>query len=221
MASSSGDLSAWSAVKNEPDLMVERSSALVGGFSLWTFADDTAPRYVTDWTPVDEREVHVRFAFDPNGLTMLDGRSHVIFQALAGASKVVARVEMRYKSLHYEVRSGILTDANRWVNTSWFTVEDAPQVIELEWRAASYPDSSDGRLGMWINDAPTEIRDGIANPNSLVDLVRWGLVAGVDTGTLGSMTFDAFESRRLSHIGLPGEEPTPMPSGTPTKTPTP
>ncbi len=168
-----------------------------------------------------EREVHVRFIFDPNGLTMLDGRSHVIFQALAGASKVVARVEMRYKSLHYGVRSGILTDANRWVNTSWFTVEDAPQVIELEWRAASYPDSSDGRLGMWINDAPSEIRDGIANPNSLVDLVRWGLVAGVDTGTLGSMTFDAFESRRLGHIGLPGEEPTPMPSGTPTPTATP
>ena len=117
--------------------MVERSSALVGGFSLWTIADDTAPRYVTDWSPVAEKEYHVRFAFDPNGLTMLDGRSHVIFQALAGASKVVARVEMRYKALRYEVRSGILTDANRWVNTSWFTVEDAPQVIELEWRAAS------------------------------------------------------------------------------------
>ena len=125
---------------------------------------------------------------------------------------------MCYKALHYEVRSGILTDANRWVNTSWFIVEDAPQVIELEWRAASSLDSSDGRLGMWINDAPSEFRDGIANPNSRVDLVRWGLVSGVDTGTLGSMTFDAFESRRSSHIGLPGEEPTPMPSGTPTAT---
>jgi hypothetical protein len=128
---------------------------------------------------------------------------------------------MRYKSLNYEVRSGILIDANQWVNTSWFTVEDAPQVIELKWRAASDPDSSDGRLGTWINDAPSETRDGIPNPNSRVDLVRWGLVAGVDTGTLGSMELDAFESRRSSHIGLPGEEPTPMPSGTPTATTTP
>ncbi len=128
---------------------------------------------------------------------------------------------MRYKSLHYELRSGILTDANRWVNTSWFTVEDAPQVIELEWRAASSPDSPDGRLGMWINDAPSDIREGIANPASVVDLVRWGLVAGVDAGTLGSVAFDAFESRRTSHIGLPAEEPTPMPSGTPTMTPAP
>ena len=128
---------------------------------------------------------------------------------------------MRYKALHYEVRSGILTDANQWVNTSWYSIDDAPHVIELEWRAASYPDSADGRLGMWINDAPSEIRVGIANPASVVDLVRWGLVAGVDSGTMGSVTFDAFESRRLSYIGLPGEEPTPMPSGTPTTTPTP
>ncbi len=51
----SGDLSAWSARKNEPDLMVERSSALIGGFGLQTVADDTAPRYVTDWSP-DGRE---------------------------------------------------------------------------------------------------------------------------------------------------------------------
>lgn len=115
------------------------------------------------------------------------------------------------------MRSGILTDSNRWVNTGW-SIDDAPQVMEPEWHAASFLDSSDGRLGMWINDAPIEIRDGIVNPNSRVDLVRWGLVSGVDIGTVGSMTFDAFESRRLSHIGLPGEEPTPEPSGTPTAT---
>jgi hypothetical protein len=128
---------------------------------------------------------------------------------------------MRYKSLHYEVRSGILTDANRWVNTGWWSIDDAPQVMEPEWHAASNPASADGRLVMWINEVQSETRERIANYSLSVDLVRLGLVAGVDTGTLGTMNLDAFESRRYSYIGLPGEEPTPIPSGTPTTTPTP
>jgi hypothetical protein len=69
---------------------------------------------------------------------------------------------------------------------------------------------------MWINDAPSKSEDRNPACGGLV----LGLVAGVDTGTLGSLEFDAFD-RALSHIGLPGEEPTPMPSGTPTTTPTP
>ena len=116
------------------------------------------------------------------------------------------------------MRSGILTDANQWVNTSWWYVDDAPQVMELEWREATDPSSADGRLVMWINEVQSETREGIANFNLSVDLVRLGLVDGVDTGTLGTMNFDAFESRRYSYIGLPGEEPTPIPSGTPTVT---
>ena len=129
-----GGLSAWSARKNEGDLLVNNGSALAGGYGLEAIADDTAPRYVTDWSPVAEKEYHVRFAFDPNSLTMLDGRSHVIFQALSGSSKVIARVELRYKSLNYELRSGVLTDANQWVNTGWWYIDDGPQVIELDWR---------------------------------------------------------------------------------------
>jgi hypothetical protein len=200
----SGGLSTWSARKNDGDLLVNNGSALVGVYGLEAIADDTAPRYLTDWGPVAEKEYHVRFAFDPNGLTMLDGRSHVIFQALSGSSKVIARVELRYKSLNYELRSGVLTDANQWVNTGWWYIDDGPQVIELDWRGARFPWTPDGSLTMWINEEQSERRDGIANGSLSVDLVRLGLVAGIDTGTLGSMSFDAFESRRTSHIGMPG-----------------
>ncbi len=112
---------------------------------------------------------------------------------------------MRYKSLDYEARSGSLTDANPWVNTSRWHVEDAPQVMELEWYSASSPASADGRLVMWINEVQSETRQGIANFSLSVDLMRLDLVAGVDTGTLGTMNIDAFESRRYSSIGLPGE----------------
>jgi hypothetical protein len=217
----SGELSAWSARKNEADLMVSTSAALVGEYGLEAIADDTAPRYVTDWSPVAEKEYHVRFAFDPNSLTMLDGRSHVIFQVLSGSSKVIARVELRYKSLNYELRSGVLTDANQWVNTGWWYIDDGPQVIELDWRGARFPWTPDGSLTMWINEEQSESREGIANSLLQVDLAQMGLVAGVDSGTLGSMRFDAFESRRGSHIGLPDDLATPEPTATATQTSTP
>ena len=118
---------------------------------------------------------------------------------------------MRYKSLNYEVRSGILTDAVRWVNTGWWYIDVAPQVVELEWKAASDLASADGRLVMWINEVQSESREGIANSTARVDQARLGLVSGVASGTLGAMIFDAFESRRCTHIGLPGADPTPMP----------
>ena len=216
----SGSLSAWSARKNEGDLLVNGDSALAGGYGLEAIADDTAPRYVTDWSPMAEKEYHVRFVFDPNSLTMLDARSHVMFQALSGSSKVIARVELRYKSLNYELRSGVLTDANQWLNTGWWYIDDGPQVIELDWRAASRPDTSDGSLTMRINEEPAEILDGIYNSLQQVDLAQLGLVVGVDSGTLGSMRFDAFESRRWGHIGLPDDLATPVPTGTQTGTPT-
>lgn len=214
----SGGLYAWSALKNEGDLLVNNGSALAGGYGLEAIADDTAPRYVTDWSPVAEKEYHVRFVFDPNSLTMLDGRSHVIFQAQSGSSKAIARVELRYKSLDYELRSGVLTDANQWINTGWWYIDDGPQVIELDWRSARFPWSPDGSLTMWINEEQSESRDGIANSQLQVNLAQMGLVAGVDSGTLGSMRFDAFESRRWGHIGLPDDLATPEPTGTPTGT---
>jgi len=43
----------------------------------------------------------------------------------------------------------------------------------------------------------------VRNDGLRVDLVRLGAVAGLDSGTLGSMYFDALESRRETHIGPP------------------
>ena len=51
---------------------------------------------------------------------------------------------MRTKSLNYGLRSGVLTDANQWVNTGWWYIDYGLQVIELERRAASDPAMADG-----------------------------------------------------------------------------
>jgi hypothetical protein len=198
----SGDFAAWSAVKGSGDLSVTSAAALDGTRGLEAVINDTAPLYVTDWSPFSEREYHARFVFDPNGLTMLDGRSHFIFQALQGSAKVVARVEVRYKSGNYETRAGLLADLGGWANTSWWPIDDDPQVIEIRWKASDDA-TQNGALTLWINDVEVEHLGGIDNRNQQIDLARLGVVAGVDGGTFGSTYFDAFESRRQSHIGPP------------------
>jgi hypothetical protein len=174
-----------------------------GDFGLEAVLDDTVPLFVTDWSPVAEPEYRARFLFDPNTLVMLDGRAHYIFQALMGSSQVLARVEVRYKSGNYELRSGIISEGTGWVNTSWWYITDGPQTIEIGWRASASAEIPDGSLTMRINEVQSESRVGIRNDNQRIDFIRWGAVAGIDAGTLGSMYFDAFESRRETYIGPP------------------
>jgi hypothetical protein len=199
----SGDLAAWSAVNGNGDLPVTAEAAMVGAYGMETVINDTALLYVTDWSPFAEKQYRARFVVDANSLAMLDGRSHVVFQALTGSSKAVARVELRFKSGNYEIRAGLLSDANQWINTSWWYIDDGPQTVELHWWAASSSGSPDGGLTMWINQIQSETRGNVENFGLQVDFVRLGIVAGVDAGTLGSMYFDAFDSHRETPIGLP------------------
>jgi hypothetical protein len=77
-----------------------------------------------------------------------------------------------------------------------------PTGDRIRWKASG-DINQDGALTLWINDVETEHLGGIDNRSQVIDLARWGAVAGVDVGTLGSMYFDAFESRRGTHIGPP------------------
>ena len=198
----SADVSAWSAVKSDGDLLVTGAAALDGAVGLEAVIDGTTPLYVTDWSPVAEREYRARFLFDTNGLAMLDGRSHYIFQALMGSSQVVARVELRYKGGSYQVRYGVSDEVERWRNTAWWPISDGPHAVEVLWKASTQI-PVDGVLSLWIDRVEIESQGSIYNLNQQVDLVRLGAVTGIDSGTLGSMYFDAFESRREAHIGPP------------------
>jgi len=198
-----GNLSAWSAVNNGADLSASAAAALNLSYGLKARIDDTATRFVTDWSPSAEKEIHVRFLFDPNSIVMLDGRSHHIFQALMGTSTVVARIELRYNEVSYQIRAGLLDDASGWRNTSWSTISNGPHSLEIAWHTATEEVSLDGQLALWIDGVEVETQYNINNPSLQIDFVRLGAVAGVDSGTLGSLFFDAFEARRLSVIGPP------------------
>jgi hypothetical protein len=197
-----GDLSAWSEVRSDGDLSVRTSAALEGAYGMKVLVDDTSPLYVTDWSPFGEEQYRSRFAFDPNSLTMLDGRSHFIFQAIQGSAKVVARVEFRFKSGAYQLRAAAWDESGSWRNTSWWNIDDAPHVVELLWKApAGFP--ADGVMSLWLDGVEVERQEAVYSVGLQINFVRLGAVAGLDNGTHGSMYFDAFESRRETYIGPP------------------
>jgi hypothetical protein len=110
-------------------------------------------------------------------------------------------VEFRNFSGAYQIRAKVLNDSSAFVNTNWFPVSDAPHVIELDWRAATAVGANNGGLTLWIDGAQQADLANVDNDTWRIDRIRLGAVAGVDTGTRGTVYFDAFESRRQTYIG--------------------
>ena len=93
--------------------------------------------YLTDDTPTAEPRYRARFYFDPNSIAMVSGNAHYLFYGYSGASKVVLRVEFRFSSGKYQLRAALLDDGTTWKNSAWFTISDAPHVVEFDWQAAT------------------------------------------------------------------------------------
>src|SRR5574341_325255 len=101
----------------------------------------------------------------------------------------------------YQIRGNIRNDSNGWTNTSWFTISDAPHYVEFDWKASTAQGANNGYLTLWIDGTQQANLTGVDNDTRKIDLIRWGAVDGIDTGTRGTYYFDAFESRRSTYIG--------------------
>lgn len=195
----SGNLSAWtSSVTDGGDLSVQASAALTGSFGLQALLDDNVALYVTDDRPASERSYQARFRFHPHGLTMANGDSHFIFYGYTGASIPVLRLELRFAAGAYQLRSGLRTDGNTWITSSaWFPISNAPHQLELNWWAATANGANDGALTLLIDGGQKANLLGVDNDTRRIDRVRLGAIAGIDAGSRGSYSFDAFTARRL------------------------
>ncbi len=156
--------------------------------------DDTAPRFLVDWTPASERAYSAHFRFDPNSLAMLEGRSHAIFLAIGGSSEPVARIELRFRTGAYWIRGIVRTNGSGWITGAWAPISDGPHHIDLEWTSAT--SGFDGSFLVRIDGAQVTGMPTVENAGYRIDLIRLGAVAGIDSGTLGSMYFDDFELHR-------------------------
>jgi len=198
----SGNLSRWSSSKTDSgDLSVSASVALVGSNGLQAVLDDNVAIYVTDDTPTAEPRYRARFYFDPNSIPMVSGDNHYIFYGYSGSSTVVMRVQFRFSNGSYQLRAALRNDAATWTNTGWFTINDAPHPIELDWKAATAAGANNGSLTLWIDGAQRANMTGVDNDTRRIDRMRLGAIAGIDTRTRGTYYFDAFESRRQTSIG--------------------
>jgi hypothetical protein len=80
-------------------------------------------------------------------------------------------------------------------------INNAANMIELDWRASTGAGANNGGLTLWINGVQKANITGVDNDTRRIDRIRLGAVSGVDTGTRGTYYFDAFESRRMTYIG--------------------
>jgi hypothetical protein len=198
----SGNFSAWSSsVADSGDLSVTTAAALVGARGAHAGLDDNNAIYLTDDRPNAEPRYRARFYFDPNTLSMGNNDQHSILVGYVGASTQVVRVEFRRSAGQYQVRGSLRNDASAWTSTSWFTLSDAPHVLEIDWRASTGAGANNGGLTFWLDGAQRANLTGIDNDTRRIDRVRLGATGGIDTGTRGAYYFDAFESRRATYIG--------------------
>lgn len=87
------------------------------------------------------------------------------------------------------------------MNTAWFTLGDQPHSIELDWQAASAAGANNGQATLWVDGVQVGSVTGVDNDTRRMEQASLGPVSGIDTGTQGTMYFDAFESRRQTPIG--------------------
>jgi hypothetical protein len=151
---------------------------------------------VTDDSPDGETHYRARFYFDPNGITMAERDTHILFSGYQGTATTVLVVEFRINNGSYQLRSYTWDDAGSPHITSWITINDASHFIELDWQAAA-----NGSLSFWIDGIKSGELTGIDNDMRVIDRVRLGAVGGLDAGTGGTYYFDAFKSVRQSYIG--------------------
>ncbi len=198
----SGDLSAWPYPNTDGgDLSVSPSAALAGSQGMQVVINNNNPMYVADDRPESETHYRARFYFDPNGIAMASGNAHYLFSGLMGSTIEVVRLNFRYSSGAYQLSGIVLNDNSNSINTSWFTLSDAPHVIELEWQASSAAGANNGVLRLWLDGTQIADLTNIDNDTQRIDLTVLGPYSGIDTGTRGTYFIDAFESRRDTYIG--------------------
>jgi hypothetical protein len=133
---------------------------------------------------------------------MASNDAHYIFYGYTSTTTLVLRIEFRISKGSYQLRAALRNDSNSWSTSNWFTISDAPHFIEMDWRASTASGANNGGLTLWIDGGnPRATLSGVDNDTRRIDRIQLGAVSGMDSGTRGSYSFDAFESRRQTYIG--------------------
>ena len=214
----SGNFLGWSGTKTTvpTNLAVTTGAAMYGSYGEKASPVSGRVAFTYDNSPQAEKRYRARFYFDPNnvGLGSFSGNYHTIFKAynadyIGGSlGTAVVLLEFRKYNTSYQVRAGAYHNSG-YTYTGWQTINNAPNAIELEWKAAATPGGSNGYLSWWLNGSAKTGLVNLKNGTLAVESAFLGAVDGVDSGASGWYCFDAFVSRRESYTGTEMSAPRP------------
>jgi len=192
----SGDLSAWtSAATGGGDLSANTAAALDGNYGLQVVINDKDRMYLESDHPNNEEFIWVRFLFDPNTITMAQRDEHHLLRGYSGNFWML-HMGFGYQNGAYQLQLGTRMDTGGWWFSSYLTISDAPQVIELEWRGASAPGADDGYLVLSVDGVERYRTPDMDNDTHRIDTLQIGPLFGIDNGTEGTYYIDQFEIMR-------------------------
>jgi PKD repeat protein len=158
----------------------------------------TSDMAVYDTTPNDEKHYDARFYFDPNSINLPNGQGMYLF---AGPNAQWAFcLYLERQGIDYRLSLCGKDDSNNWLENKFVYINDGWQAIEIEWQAANAPGANNGYMKLFINNVLVDTMKNLDTDTRSITDVALG-VSGVPVGTTGTVYFDAFDSRRSSHIG--------------------
>ncbi len=199
----SGDFSKWTdTALDGGDLAVTTDAAHQSSYGLKALIDDTASIIAYYDSPVLEDSYNLRFYFNPNSLSLANGKAHYIYDgvdASNGAKNV--RLELLRENNAYKLRVTARRDDGTSISSAKYAISNDWHEVEVDWQAASSDGANDGSTGLWIDDTQMETLSGLDNDTLPITELRLGAVSGVDSGTAGAMLFDDIVVHRDTHVG--------------------
>jgi hypothetical protein len=192
------------------ELRTSELIALGSGFSVGASAalaaeiDQTLSgrAYVEDDSPSDERALRARFYLRLDQLTMATGDVFDHLQANSSVGDAQLRVRLSKGPGGVSLDVAARLDSGSEVSASPVALAGSGwNRIELEWKSSDIG-RSDGHLKLWLEDVEQPGLSGLDNEDGRIDLIRWGVVEGLDSGSNGEIDIDELVWRRVSlHIG--------------------
>ncbi len=196
----SGSTVRWSTTAtNGGRLSVNAGAALSGTFGASATISNRVDTYVEDASPNAVMSYHARFQFDPNGVVIGSGKTHVLVAGHAANGNEIAVVQIRRVSVGYEIRTGARLDGGTVKYGAWAAIGDAPHTIELGWSAATGT-GRNGTVGLWVDGTAGSTLSGLTNGSGRVEAARLG-PQSIPSGVSGTEYFDSFASTTTRYIG--------------------
>ncbi len=172
---------------------VNAAAALSGdwGFQVTTIGSGTEVRGF-DETPAAEILITHEWQMKIGTLVMDNNTSFQIEQmnTSTGGSAAFSVLVYQVASDEFFIQNAAIRNGGGSMVSPQFALTTGVNLIRLELTIASTTASSDGILTMFIDDVEVDETTGIDNGIKEVSSLRLGSLAGVDTGTNGTLFFD-------------------------------